>query len=467
VGLINKIIIEGTAYLGVALPYKKPTAADRAGGKKDAIGHLLKEGVLSPWEIIGYREEGGQLYLYGPLHEGRTFKEMRDQRLGHQALLLLSDLLHHLRKQSLLPEQIHLETLLFPDDGGILILPPSVARSIIAYQPEEERLSSFNSYNHPDLRGISNGSFLLGVLAYEIYSGEHPYPGESINLVHQKMRELPPIPLNLVKPGLKEEISLFIESSLSGPDRPAPGEWNRKLQGWSKEGFFREVPEEEKKQRSRALLNFSLIREKRFKRRDFFRRRKLPIILGAVGFVLALSILFSIIQSALIPPITVGLHPEEIISLYYSSLNTLDHQTMEACVTGGAGKEDIRMVMHLFVIDRVQTGYEGRGSALSAEQWIDSGKEAVTEGKILFGAGNLEIIHERGGAFEAQKGDKAVYQARYEWWETQTPEIGEESGRQYLGYQKTVRISLERLKNRWVIAGFEEIESHLIKEHLQ
>ncbi len=466
-GLINKIIIEGTAYLGVALPYKKPTAADRAGGKKDTIGYLLKEGVLIPWEIIGYREEEGQLYLYGPWHEGRTFKEMRDQHQGHQSLLLLSDLLHHLQKQSLLPEQIHLETLLFPDDGGILILPPSVARSIIAYQPEEERLSSFNSYNHPDLRGISNGSFLLGVLAYEIFAGKHPYPGESINLVHQKMRELPPIPLNLLKPELKEEISLFIESSLSGPDRPAPGEWNRKLQGWSKEGFFREVPEEEKKQRSRALLSFSLAREKRFKRKDFFRRRKLTIILGAVGFILVLSLLFSTIKSALAPPITVGLHPEEIVSLYYSSLNTLDHQTMEACVTGGAGKEDIRMVMHLYVIDKVQTGYEGHGSVLSAEQWIDSGKAAVPEGKLLFGVGNLEIIHERGGTVEAQKGDEAIYQARYEWWETHTPEIGEENGRQYLGYQKTVRIILERLKDCWVITRFEEIESRPVKDHLQ
>jgi hypothetical protein len=50
--------------------------------------------------------------------------------------------------------------------------------------------------------------------------------------------------------------------------------------------------------------------------------------------------------------------PLEVAETYYRAFGNLDHAVMESCVSGKAGKEDIKMAVNLFVIGKVREAYE-------------------------------------------------------------------------------------------------------------
>jgi hypothetical protein len=74
-------------------------------------------------------------------------------------------------------------------------------------------------------------------------------------------------------------------------------------------------------------------------------------------------------------PTTAGMSPEQVIESYYNAFGELDHQLMEACVTGKAGKGDITMVINLFVVNKVRQAYEMNSPphVISAKAWLENG----------------------------------------------------------------------------------------------
>ena len=115
--------------------------------------------------------------------------------------------------------------------------------------------------------------------------------------------------------------------------------------------------------------------------------------------------------------ITKGMNPVEVAITYYNAYGELDHILMGNCVKGKAGKEDIDMVMNLFVISRVRQAYEiYSNSFISAQKWIDDGSPATE--KIVFGITNLKI-----SGFSINE-EKARLTAEYILW---TPDYDDEN----------------------------------------
>jgi hypothetical protein len=99
----------------------------------------------------------------------------------------------------------------------------------------------------------------------------------------------------------------------------------------------------------------------------------------------------------------------EVAITYYNAFGELDHAVMEYCVRGKAGKEDIDMVINLFVMSRVRQAYEAYSdSFIPAQKWIDDGSPATN--KIVFGVTDLKT-----NGF-SQNEEKAILTAEYILW---------------------------------------------------
>ncbi|MFQ3547707.1 MAG: hypothetical protein SNJ56_05160 [Termitinemataceae bacterium] len=133
-------------------------------------------------------------------------------------------------------------------------------------------------------------------------------------------------------------------------------------------------------------------------RRDILRKRFLKkyraFIMLAVGGLAAMGlIIYTVISDQQQKPTTRGLEPEAVVELYYRSFNTLDHQTMEACVQKGIGKQDIEGVINFFVISRVREAYERKTSIIDPETYRREYErlEKLPPGLTVFGIADMQI----------------------------------------------------------------------------
>lgn len=175
----------------------------------------------------------------------------------------------------------------------------------------------------------------------------------------------------------------------------------------------------------------------------------LALILGYFGY--------EALSNALKPPRTLGFTPEQVVHLFYSSMNTLDHLAMEDCVTGEAGKQYINEVIQLFVISRMRMSAEFKNSMIDAETWYKTGRPPIPEGQTLYGIAELEIEK------ESETEEMVHMRVQFEKW-VPIPQRGEEGEPQNLnfadrfkGFRIEERVTLEKKKSRWVITEIQRL----------
>ena len=57
----------------------------------------------------------------------------------------------------------------------------------------------------------------------------------------------------------------------------------------------------------------------------------------AAAAIAAGALAGTVLKNVLAPRVTRGYAPDKVVQTFYTSMNTLDHSTMQACVVGGAG----------------------------------------------------------------------------------------------------------------------------------
>jgi hypothetical protein len=184
-----------------------------------------------------------------------------------------------------------------------------------------------------------------------------------------------------------------------------------------------------------------------------FVARNITLLLGALGGVVAaIIIVYSIISSRATLPTTAGMEPAVVIESYYHGFGELDHQMMEACVTRGAGKNDISAVTSYFVMSKTRQAYEFNAPPLvfPAHQWQGGGFPDTP----LFGAADLRIALLESDA----SGNELRYRVDYTFWipeqiggeEALSPDSIPPSGS--LPYPRRDMLTLVRQKGNWRIA---------------
>jgi hypothetical protein len=356
--------------------------------------------------------------------------------------------------------------------GGTVFFPPErlVARCVQAEGNGAWREGA-EAFVHPDLEGKAAAAFCAGAMLFKIFTGREAFSGADNDAIHQDMREGVFLPPRLAVPGLDDTLAALMEKSLApkdggggqrrrtagsggpaenGRDRegpvPFPGGFTAVLgppRSKPPEAFVRPLPEaeaariEEEKKQYLKKRNISVGTRR-------FVVRNTALITGIAAAVL---ILFLIVRSVIAGraglPDTGGMGTLEVTETYYRAIGALDHQMMEACVTGRAGKDDIDMVTRFYVLNKVREAYEPGFSVTPAQEWIDAGAPAETP--QVFGVSELRVekMHE--------DAEDARFTAQFTLW---VPEpANPDEAPVPVGRPCRDEITLTRVKGNWRISA--------------
>ena len=457
--MVQHIVEQGAAKLAVPLGSAgRSHSLARLSGLRASPGWHVSGEAVREWRFEGFSLLPDGPCLFGAEVGGITLADALELPLERAMPLLgrLADALGTLADRAVPFFPLQSDAVVLDDRGGVLFLPPEAMREIREVKPFAENRDTFETLNHPDLRGEALASFTLGVCVYRAAVGRFPFTAEAEEEIHEQARKLALQPPARLVPGLHGEASELVMAAL-GRQRGRTagiGDWRAGFARWAREGIVRHV---EAGERTRLVQEAS-VRErdaaKRFRTRTFWEKNWKVFAISAAGVAVAGAVLGSILGGVFAPRVTRGYTPRKVVESFYTAINAMDHALMEDCVVDRAGKGEITEVMNLYVLSRVQMGYEGKSNLVHADQWEKAGRPALRAGTAVYGVTDLAIV-------EQSDEPQPVFLVSYQKW---SPDNGGDgsggTGTDALGTlrKKVVdRVSLRRDKGDWVIFRFDRV----------
>jgi hypothetical protein len=437
---------------------------------KTSPGWHVKGSEIREWRFEGLAEKDGAPLLYGPHVAGRALVTVLDLPLpaGLAFLSRLAQALRLLAERRIPWFPLQTDSVVFEDREGVLFLPPDVMREIRDLNSFELSRESYESINHPDLKGEVLWSFSIAALLYRISTGRFPFTGTDAEEMHEHARKLEIDAPSGIVPELDPELSALVMAGLGKSRRGAVSlvEWSEKLGAWQKKDLYRVLPPAEREKALQEALVRQHASGKSFRRRMFWENnwKIIGVIVIAAAVVGAGA--GSILKNMLAPRLTRGYPPQKIVETFYDSMNTLDHQTMQSCVIGAAGKGEINEVTVLYVTSKVTQGYQGKSTIISAADWDKRGRPKLENPSSLFGVTGLSVVQEQG-----EPGP--VYRAQYDLWNPAPPadvpggladtaSAAAQAAPRSEGHRVTDRLWLKQDKGDWVIYRIERLRQDLL-----
>ena len=445
---------EGREVLAIPIGLSRNEfALTKLSGLRTHPGFRIAPPQVQDWYLEGFFTLGERLALYGAYEPGVLLEEILDRHAEEclpylvrllEALLALGD-----RR----PESLQTDAVRFLEDGAVLLLPPAVMMQVRALLPQEHRLATYELLNHPDLTGSeARLGFSIAALLYRVIGARYPFAAATEEEVRHRARQLSLVPLGLLRPGLKEEVSAAVAAGLGRSREPAPSleRWLELVRRWQAQGLYRELSEGERRQLEERARRQNEQASRSFRRRVFWQKHWKTVLVAVV--VAAAVGIFSatILKNLLKPRSTRGYSPARVVETFYSSINRLDHERMQDCVTGRAGKELIDQVINVFVISRVNLGYEGRSHLIPADEWDREGRPDLQAPDAVFGITDLTLREEQGGL-------QPQFLVSYTRW---LPQSGNEqrAGPGSVGLPVRDRVGLRQQGGYWVIDRIETLK---------
>ena len=289
---------------------------------------------------------------------------------------------------------------------AVFFAPPGLARRCI--------IAAAESCVHPGLDGMNGAAFTAAAMLYRLFAGTPPFSMTDESLLHQDMREGNFLPVRFAVPGLDPRLNALIQEALEPPHGNGERLLNEILALVRPDGqtvpaasLVQPLAEENRALLEKEKILFQKRKNASVRTRRFVMRNTAVLAGCFAALVAAVLITASIVQNRSRLPSTAGMEPAQVIESYYNAFGELDHQMMEACVTNGAGKDDINSVINLFVISKTRQAYENKFTPLiiSARKW-QQGAEMDT-GTLVFGVTDLQITKNK---------EEAQYRADYILW---------------------------------------------------
>jgi hypothetical protein len=452
-GRIIHFELEGNRVLGF------DTGLDAQAFTQAKLSHLVTQtgcvvspdGTATVWQPAGVIERNGTMVVWGPDFEGEGLDQLvidparKDRALDAlrywlRACILLAD-----RDD---PVSACPAGALIAPSGTILFPPERLIRRCIEAEGPNAVLASAERWTHPDLSGKDAVSFSAAALLYRILCGVPPYQNTDVDIVRQDIREGVFTPLTFMVPGLDEALETFITGVMTPQGRspgdkaagksakkraigetpagrtvqPAEPEALLRLLGVPGSGgpdaYIHPLTGEELQKREHEREQYDKKKGLTVKTRRFVYRNS-TILAVALAILIGIALIVqSMVRSHAELPTTLGMKPAEVIETYYGAFGPLDHTLMEACVTNKAGKDDINMVMNLFVISRMRQAYETISPTVTPQEWMAAGSPPTD--LTVFGVSDLAVR-----ALESDESDgEVLYRVSYILW---APDYSSES----------------------------------------
>ncbi|MQY76231.1 MAG: hypothetical protein GH155_01210, partial [Spirochaeta sp.] len=351
----EKIVIEDSPYFGIPTGIKESSfALTQLTALRNKPGWLVRKERIQEWKITGFTRVREEIYLYGPyLDQGRSLLDIitlnAEDALPYMKELVSALLL--LQKKSYPLFDLQLDTVFFPQEGGVFFLPPEVVKILGNSQAIEKRIRVHGLINRPALSGEKRLSFSLGSILYRILTGSFPFTGEDEEIIHRKMELLTILPPELSVPQIKPEVSNMIMNALGRganykkkTDYPHLELWRQKLSSWIKGNIFRQIDIARIEEAGRLKK----IKEKKtaasYSRKVFWQRNWKAAALILAVVIIGSMFLSSVLGNILAPRKTKGFSPARVVEAFYLSMNSLDHLLMQDCVIDKAGKTEIKNI---------------------------------------------------------------------------------------------------------------------------
>jgi len=429
------------------------------------------------WKASGVREVIGAdgnptMVIWGPPVAGERLDTLLSKDNALAAVSLWIQAVLALGEDATVPLWPSAAIITPANEGGtpsVFFAPPTLS--------ERTRTADDVLYVNPALGGSASvggvaAAFTAAAMLYRILVGTPPFSAANVSILHEDMRDGNFLPIHFAVPGLDSRLVSLIQAALGStalelpaPERTVPNlPSGTKLlialleviqaggQTVSASSLVHPLSEPDRllleKEKSQYLKRKTVsIKTRRFVARNT------TLLLGALaGVVAAVFIIYSMISSRAYLPTTAGMEPVQVIEGYYHGFGELDHQMMEACVTGGAGKNDINAVTSFFVMSKTRQAYEFNAPPLvfPAHQW-QGGDFPETP---LFGATDLRVELLDGD----ESGGNLRYRVDYTFWipeDAGSEEVLKENYVPPAGSVQSQRrdyLTLIRKKGNWRIA---------------
>jgi hypothetical protein len=404
---------------------------------------VFPNGKTERWKAVGVYEspsqdgKAGTMIVWGPSFPGESLDSLIRTSVEDNSKkdAALDAIRYWLRAQAFLEDGIDI----YPGAAGILMVSsttdPNFPKGTILFPPErlvkrtieasgDDEVLHAQQWVHPDLKGKDSISFSVAAMAYTVFSGTIPFSSEQAlkdgDVLRQDMREGVFVPLRLISPGIDTELSNAIASAMEPLKpkgeikiRPAPDiiksllgdPGSRDTASW-----FTPVGEEEKLKINNELEQYRKKKDFKVKTRRFVIRNTAIIAVCVIAVISIALMVRGYFQRQAEKPNTIGMTPVEVVTTYYGSFETLDHEMMEACIYGKNAKLDTDMILNLFVLTRTQMAYDPMQGQVSAREWLEYGSPQTY--LTVFGVTDL-VLRPMGGN-ESQ--GEVIIEARYKLW---------------------------------------------------
>ena len=429
---------------------------------QEAPGWIVRGEEIEPWRFGGYQRHGDRLLLVGPYHAGEMLAAAleRGPEAAVAALARLAAALVRLTATVGFDERIQLNGIYLLADGGVLLFPPRLVRQLTEVQQPDAVLAAGGRINHPDLSGRDRLAVTLAILSYRAVTGTYPYAAAEEEQLHNQMRSLELVPAAVRTPGLAPELAQLIARSLDHhrqPTRPATTSSRPDLEQWASTlqrvhtgGVVQPVGDAERAGLELEVRTLETRFDQTLRRRVFLQRNWRTMVIVALVVVAGGALLGSLVANQLKPRTTRGFSPRQVVAAYYTSIGRLDHQIMDDAVIDGAGKAVIDEVISLFVVSRVQQGYEGRANLVDAAEWVATGQPELPAGVMVYGPSHLEIVAEQGPP-------QPIFRVSYLMWRPDRAGNGQAADAAQRPTPMSERVVLRQHRDDWVIFQFDRL----------
>ena len=393
-------------------------------------GFIVKpDGSIQTWKAEGVYEhvtdnDKGRMVIWGPDVSGLSLDSLvRDPDNREQALKAIY---YYVKAKAALLEKEQNPASVFPGACGAIycsqgpdlnsfFFPPErlVKRSIEA--DADEGVKNSQQWFHPDLKGEQEIVFTAAVMLYTVFTGNVPFKEDNIDTLRQDIREGVYMPIELAAPGFDSEFGDIISYAINpGKNKNRPTvlqltEFLEKNQSKKIKDWFTEITQEDKKKIEQKFLQYKKNRDFQVKTKRFVIRNTVIITVCLAAFLAAGLLIQGHFRRLSERFTTIGLSPTEVVLTYYNAFNSLDHDTIEACIHGRNARNDITLIMNLYVISRTRMAYEmDTVSFIPAQAWLDSGSPDTHA--LVFGVTGLNI------QTMAETENEVLIKAEYNLW---------------------------------------------------